>query len=418
MRILVHTIFYRPELTGVAKYTTELCEWLADRGHEVHVVAPPPYYPQWRVQLPYRARRYSSEQLGGVRVWRCPIWLPSGRPSGLPRVLYALSFALSSFPTMLSQALRRPDAVIVIEPSLLNLPGSWIAARIARATAWLHVQDFELDLAYDLGQLRRGRSTAERIEGCLVRRFDVVSSITARMRVKAARKDVPESRLFLFPNWFDPKIIFPLKRRSRMREDLGIPDDRVVALFAGSLGFKQAVELVIDAARQLAADPRILFVISGEGVASSDLRERAIGVANIRFLPLQSSEQLNELLNLADIHLLPQNASAAPSVMPSKLIGMLASGRPVVAAAHPGTEIAELIEGCGVAVAPGEPLKLAAAVQDLARLPKDRILLGERARFRAMDRFCRDTILAAFERELQRRTTAVKHRTAESLAIE
>jgi colanic acid biosynthesis glycosyl transferase WcaI len=119
MRILVHTIFYRPELTGVAKYTAEMCEWLTARGHEVEVVCPPPYYPQWKVQPGYRQWRYERESLNGVRVTRCPIWLPA-RPGGIQRILYSLSFLISSLPIMLGKLFRKPDVVFVLEPSFLN----------------------------------------------------------------------------------------------------------------------------------------------------------------------------------------------------------------------------------------------------------------------------------------------------------
>src|SRR5215467_16192264 len=117
MRILVQTIFYRPDLTGVAKYTAEMCEWLAARGHEVAVVAPPPYYPQWRITPDYRHGRYRTENLDGVRVRRAPIWLPKN-PAGWSRVLYCLSYALASAPQMFREITRKPDLVLVIEPSL------------------------------------------------------------------------------------------------------------------------------------------------------------------------------------------------------------------------------------------------------------------------------------------------------------
>src|SRR5579872_6302004 len=177
MRILVHSINYRPELTGVGKYTTEMCEWLAARGHEVTVVAPPPYYPQWRVAPPYRAWRYSSSVESGVRVRRAPIWIPR-LPGGLARIAYTLSFALASAPVLIAEAFRRPDVVFVNEPSFANLPVAWLAARLSGASAWLHIQDFEIDLAYDLGQLRRGRPIARAIERWISRRFDHVSSIS------------------------------------------------------------------------------------------------------------------------------------------------------------------------------------------------------------------------------------------------
>jgi colanic acid biosynthesis glycosyl transferase WcaI len=402
VKILVHTIFYRPELTGVAKYTAELCEWLVAQGHDVHVVAPPPYYPQWRVQTPYRQWGYASEVLNGVHVRRCPIWLPK-RPGGLGRILYGLSFLLASLPAMLREVWWAPDLVLAIEPSFLNSTVAWPVARISGASAWLHIQDFEVDLAFDMGQLRLGRGIVERGERWLLKRFDVVSSISHRMLDKARAKGIKQDRLYLFPNWFNPATIHPLRESSALRSEFNIPDDAVVVLFSGSLGTKQGVETIVEAARILRGDRRLFFLISGEGVGLEALRTQAEGLDNIRFAPLQPAERLNDLLNVADIHLLPQQPSASDSVMPSKLIGMLASGRPVVAAARASTEIALLVENCGLIVEPGDPKALASALLSLGASQSERGRLGEQARETAMKLFSQHSIFTGFEVELRRR---------------
>jgi colanic acid biosynthesis glycosyl transferase WcaI len=396
-------MFYRPELTGVAKYTAEMCEGLAARGHEVRVVAPPPYYPQWRVQAPYSLWSYSSETLGSVRVRRCPIWLPK-RPGGISRALYMLSFALSSLPVMLREAWRGPDVVVVIQPSFFNSITSLFASRLSNAPAWLHIQDFELDLAYDLGQLRRGRRIAERIESRILGRFDAVSSITRRMVGRAREKGVAPERLFLLPNWFDPSRIYPSAYCNELRRELAIPEGSLVALFAGSLGAKQGVETIVAAAKL--SDAAVTFLIAGDGIAAEVLRSQAEGLSNIQFVPLQPADRLNELLNLAAIHLLPQQPAASVSVMPSKLIGMLASGRPVVATAVAGSDIAELVEGCGVLAPPGDAPALAAAIRRLVADPAERSRLGAAARERALDLFQEHVILDGLERNLQRLVAA------------
>ncbi len=102
MKILVYGINYAPELTGIGKYTSEMCEWLAIHGHEVRVVTAPPYYPEWEVSKPYSSYRYSYEEMKGVRVWRAPLWVP-GKVNGLNRIVHLMSFALTSLPVVLSQ---------------------------------------------------------------------------------------------------------------------------------------------------------------------------------------------------------------------------------------------------------------------------------------------------------------------------
>ena len=115
MKILIYGINYAPELTGIGKYSAEMAEWLAARGHSVSVVTAPPYYPQWRVHDGYRAGRYAREERAGVSVRRAPLWVPA-RPGGVKRLLHLASFALSSLPSLL-RAAGRPDVILVVEPA-------------------------------------------------------------------------------------------------------------------------------------------------------------------------------------------------------------------------------------------------------------------------------------------------------------
>jgi colanic acid biosynthesis glycosyl transferase WcaI len=341
--------------------------------------------------------------MGGVSVHRCPIWIPR-QPRGIGRIVYALSFALSSLPVMLRKGWRGTDLVIVIEPSFLNLPVALLAARIARSKAWLHIQDFEIDLAYDMGQLGHGRKFAEKIEAWVMKRFDAVSSISRRMLARACAKGVTAESIVLLPNSVNLSEVRPVENVSAMRRELNIPEDRTVALFSGSLGAKQGIDAIIEAARILKDDPNLLFVVCGEGVSAEKLRAQANGLENVRFLPLQPLDRLNDLLNLADLHLLPQQLAAADSVFPSKLIGMLASGRPIIAACRPGSEIADSISGCGLVTPPGDAEALAAAIVDLAHDDEARIQMGLRSREYAVREFCQDSILQRFEREMLDRT--------------
>jgi colanic acid biosynthesis glycosyl transferase WcaI len=399
MRILLHTIFYSPDLTGVAKYTAELCEWLAARGHEVSVVAPPPYYPQWKVRRPYSSWRYTSDRVDRVLVRRCPIWVP-GQPRGIGRIVYALSFALSSLPVMLREAWRGTDLVMVIEPSFFNLPVSLFAARIGRSMTWLHVQDFEIDLAYDMGQLSRGRGFAARIESWMMKRFDTVSSISRRLLQKARSKGVPAEALFFLPNSVDISEIQPTAKANSLRTELGIDVGQIVALFSGSLGAKQGIETIVDAARILKGERTVLFVICGEGVSAEKLHTQAKGLENLRFLPLQPANRLNELLAIADMHLLPQQPTAAASVFPSKLIAMLASGKPVIAACRPGSDIADHVSDCGIITEPGDPVALSSAIRNLATDEATRARMGACSRERALKEFGQRSTLLNFEREM------------------
>lgn len=140
----------------------------------------------------------------------------------------------------------------------------------------------------------------------------------------------------------------------------------------------------------------LTFVICGNGPYRAELEAMAAGLRNVRFFDLQPREQLGGLLGLATIHLLPQIAGAADLVLPSKLANMLASGRPVIATVAKGTGIFDEIEGCGLAVEPGDAVALGAAIERLCDDPALSRGLGEAARRRAERRWHRETILGHF----------------------
>ncbi|MDP2689315.1 MAG: glycosyltransferase WbuB [Deltaproteobacteria bacterium] len=385
MRILVYGLNYSPELTGIGKYTGEMCSYLAGRGHEVRVVTAPPYYPEWRIREGYSAA-YRSETIDGVRVSRCPLWVPA-RPTGAKRVLHLLSFAASSLPAALAQSiLWRPDIVFTVEPAFFCASGAWLCARLSGARAWLHIQDFEMDAAFDLGLVGSGfiRGVAKALERRVTSRFDRVSTISPRMFDRLPSRGASRARSVLFPNWVDTDKVYPLSGKSPLRDELGIPDGKVVLLYSGNMGEKQGLDIIVKAAAALKERMDMLFLLCGEGSAKKRLLSSSKGLSNIRFIPLQPVERLNDLLNAADIHLLPQRADVADLVMPSKLLGICASGRPVVATAHPGTQVAEAVKRCGVAVTPGDAPAFSSAITQLADDTEKRLELGRAARSHAI----------------------------------
>lgn len=421
MKILLLGINFAPELTGTGKYTGEMAAWLAARRHQVRVVCAPPYYPQWAVSPPYVANAWRREHWQGVEVWRCPLWVP-GRPGGAKRLLHLASFALGSLPVMLRQVLWRPDAVWVVEPALFCAPAALLAARLSGAKAWLHIQDYEVDAAFDLGLLKgpwlkRWVLAAER---WLMRRFDVVSTISRRMLERAATKGVAPGALRYFPNWVNlAHYALPSPDGvAAYRQELGIAPCAVVALYSGNMGGKQGLWVLAEVARSCArrakpeqsADPsnaqtatqaeEMVFVFCGDGAGRADLVQRCLGLPNVRFLDLQPAQRLPDLLAMADVHLLPQRADAADLVMPSKLTGMLASARPVVATAHIGTELATVVQTCGLVVPPEDPQAFAAALCTLAADPAMRERLGAAALLHAHAHMDKEAVLARFESDL------------------
>ncbi len=399
MRILIYGINFWPELTGIGKYSGEMADWLASRGHEVTVVTAPPYYPQWRLGEGYSTWRYRREVRQHSVIYRCPLWIPKTLRTRT-RFLHLLSFALSSAPVVLWRALRwRPQIILTVQPPFMCGPVAWFGSRLCGAKAWMHVQDWEIDAAFELGMLHGTwlKRIMRRVERFLMARLDHVSAVSPQMLERSGTKGVNERRTTLFTNWVDTESIFPMRSVNPFKAELHLQSDKLVVLYSGNMGRKQGLELLVEAARQLTRDTNLVFVLAGDGSLRESLQLQAKGLPNLFFLPLQPSSRLNALLNLADIHVLVQRSQATGCFMPSKLTGMLASGRPIIATAEPESEVAQIVEECGLLVRPGHLGGLVSAIRQLAGNPDLRRLFGDSARQSALAKWDKQKVLLNFE---------------------
>lgn len=410
MKILIYGLNYAPEPTGTGKYTAELAEWLAARGHKVGVVCGLPHYPQWKLDPAYADGRTRVEDRCGVRVYRAPHYVPSGgRLSARVRIRVESSFTLSAARYWLRwlMAWRRADVVIAPTPPMQI--GVWpLLYRWVRRVPWvLHVQDLQVDAALRLNLLNASALTRAlyAIEAFLLRHATRVSTITEAMRARIIEKGVAAASVWVCPNWADIAAIRPAARDNAFRSSLALRTDALLVLYAGSVGEKQGLELVLQAAARCQDDTRLLFLIVGEGAAKARLQQHAAAMklANVRFLPVQPVERLSDMLAAGDIHLVVQKRDAADLVMPSKLTNILAAGRACVATADPGTALYDVVQGHGTGkvVAPGDAEQLADAIRVLADDPEARARCGQRAREYAERYLDRDRILSAFEQQLK-----------------
>jgi len=346
MKILVVGIYYPPELTGIAKYSGEMVQWLALKGHSVQVITTPPFYPEWKIAKPYRAGRYSLERDGGVTVYRCPVYVPK-KLTALSRIIHFLSFSLSSLPIFLKVLFWRPDIVVNPVPPLLVSPWCGLVAKLSGAKSILHIQDFEVDAMLGLGLASNGfiARFAKFFEKWIFRRFDYVSTISTSMVEKALSKGVAPDRMLFFPNWSDVSKFEGAAESQELIQQLGVPFKKKVILYSGNIGDKQGLEIVLEAAAILAGKD-YHFLIVGDGAGKQRLQFEANNrcLLNITFAPLQPLSLLPGLLASADCHLVIQKSGVADLVMPSKVTNILAVGGNAVITAEVGTELGKMCQ--------------------------------------------------------------------------
>ncbi len=404
LRILIHGINYAPEFVGIGRYTGELGAWLGSRGHAVTVLTAPPYYPAWRVPEAYRRPAWRREWLDGVEVLRAPLYAPA-RVTGRGRILHELSFGASCLAWWPSLWGRSWDAVLAVCPLLQSGLVPALLARRQKVPFIFHVQDLQLDAARELAIIRQPLLFAllERLEHFLFTRAQAVTTISRAMAARIRDKGAPPERVHLLPNWADLEAIKPGKRRNALRTELGL-NDEIMVLYAGNMGEKQGLEVILDAAVITRYNQAIRYVFVGEGAARQRLMDQAqrLSLETVSFWPLQSRDRFPLLLDAADLHLVVQKDKASDLVMPSKLGNILAAGRPFIATARPETELGRVTgeSQAGLLTSPEDAGSLAQAIVQLAGDEAARREMGLKARQFAQAWLGRDKIMAEWERLL------------------
>ncbi len=403
MRIVVWGINYAPEITGISPHNVALCEFLHGAGHVVEMVSTFAYYPEWSKRPEDRGKIYRTDRINDVPVHRCWHYVPH-RVTPLKRIFHEGTFVF--FSTLRVLALPKPDVYVVVSPPLLLGAAAWLVSLIKGAPFVFHVQDLQPDAAVGLGMLKEGWLTRAlfALERFAYEKATKVSGISPEIIAAFRRKGVPEGKLILYPNSVELPDLAQLPARGHFRAKHSFATDDFLAIYAGNLGVKQGLDVLIDAARELSADPRIRIVLCGNGAARPELARRIeeSKLANISLLPLQRGRDYEELLADADLSLITQQSGSGNSFFPSKLLVTLAHLSPVLTVADFGSALADAVQtgGFGLNVAPSGPGELAAA---LRRLSGDKQQLADwsRAGRSYVEQFDRSRVISAFVRELQ-----------------
>tara|TARA_A200000159_G_scaffold164947_1_gene197886 strand:- start:15839 stop:17068 length:1230 start_codon:yes stop_codon:yes gene_type:complete len=404
LNLLLHSLNFSPELTGIGKYNAEMVSTLVGMGTNVSILCAPPYYPEWKIKAEYSSFGYSKEVSANAIVYRCPLYVP-GNVTTIRRLLHLFSFSVSSGLRLFSLLKLKPDLVFLVQPTFFCAPATLLYCKLTGAKSVMHIQDYELDAMLGLG-MGGGKvsSFLKKIESWIMSKFDLVSTISYSMIDNARKKGVEESKLLLFPNWADVNFVTPETPYAQFKQRLGLePEDKVI-LYAGNMGKKQGLEIVIEAAESFKDRAEVKFLMVGAGAHAEVLKNIAMQkqLNNVLFLPLQAWDDVPAMLAMADVHLVIQKRGAADAVLPSKLTNILAAGGHSIVTAEPCTELGQLAEkfpGIYDLIEPESTDALVTAIE--SQLTREEKTHNSVARRYAEENLDRDKIIDRFLHDVQ-----------------
>jgi glycosyltransferase involved in cell wall biosynthesis len=398
---------YWPDQAATGQLLTELAEDLVSRhGCEVSVVAGRALYGPRETRPPRTV--VARERRNGVTIFRA-----NGTRFAPARFAGRAANYLTYFGSAAWAAtgIGRPDVVVSLtDPPILGLAGRWAARRIGARFVFLCEDIFpEVAALVDDFHNQLVNRTLDRVNRFLIRDADAVVALGDRMRRRLVEeKGADPARVTIIHNWADCDAITPGPKDNPFAREHGF-HDRFVLMHSGNVGLSQNLDVLVAAADLLKYRERLTIAIVGGGARRQALEAEVArrGLANVRFLPYTAKECLHDSFAAADAFLVALKPGIEGYIVPSKLYGILAAGRPFIAALDPSAEPAAIVRdyGCGLLAAPGDPDALAGAIAAMHDDPAATRLMGQRARAAALQ-FDRRTAVANYF-ELFQRVAAV-----------
>ena len=382
-RLLIVNRYFHPDRSATAQLLADLVEALDRRGCAIRIFTGRQLYDDPDTVLPARAT------FGSAEVRRLPA-SRFGRASLPGRVLDDAGFYAGAFLALLCSA-RRGDVILVeTDPPLISVVG-WLVGRLrgARLVNWC--QDLFPETAAALG-LGFAHGPAGRILRWLRNRSlaDAATNVVLcpAMARRLQAEGIPAHRMAIIHNWADGERIRPLaRRRNPLRREWDLAG-RFVLGYSGNLGRVHDAHSLVALMDALKNEPDVLTLFIGAGNGyhqlSNIFAER--GIANVRFRPYQPRARLGHSLTAPDLHLVSLKPACEGLVMPSKLYGILAAGRPIAFIGDDTGDAARLVRehDLGLVAAPARAADLAVQIQALRRQPDRLAQMGVNAR-RAYD---------------------------------
>jgi glycosyltransferase involved in cell wall biosynthesis len=414
MKILALTKYFPPEIGTASHLFFELCETLVQFGHEVSVITSIPWYNLEEVDNRYKKRLFLKEHIDGINVLRI------ANPP-LPGGTIKLKMGHFLVPPMFGLGLlmeERHDIVVAYSPPLLMGVTAHLYAKAWGVPLIFNVQDIYPQCVIDLGVLQN-RTLIRAFEMLEYYVYEKATFITVHSegnkKFLISCKGVDQSKIRVAYNWVDSDYIHPGPKDNvfAVEHQLG---DKFVVSFAGTMGISQGILSVVEAGQHLKNYPDILILLVGGGVEKELAVQRVLelGLDNIKFLPMQPREIYPLVLDASDVCLSTLRKNVKTPVVPSKILSIMAAGKPVLASIPLQGDASELIQEAqaGLCVEPEDPEALAAAILKLYNHPERLKAYGNNGRRYILKQFSRHACVSHYEAIFQEAIKQYQHKPA------
>lgn len=397
---LIGINFY-PEDSSTGLYSTQMAEYLA-KTHDIEVITGFPYYPEWEIRNEYKNKpKYLVEKKEDITIYRYKQYVPKN-PTFKNRIIHLLDFTFGSIRNIFK--VKRSDLIICVVPFTSTIALGLFLSKFRGAKVWVHIQDFEFDAAVESGLAGEQKGLKAKVfqslfwlEKKLLNKTDIVSTISYGMLDKLKTKtDTPN---YFFPNWVDENFIDPHKTTKHQL----MSSEKFKILYSGNIGAKQDWDFFLQVIAHFKDENNMEFIIVGAGAKKEWLVKQTKGYVNVKhYMPVDYAT-LPDLLCSANLHILFQKNDVVDTVMPSKLLGMMASAVPSVVTGSVESEVAKVFE-----VSNGGYFYDSTCLDDVLQVIKELSsdlektkIIGDNARTYIVEHFSASKVLANFEQKVQ-----------------
>ena len=342
-KLTIIGINYYPEDTAIGLYTSQLAEYFNDENIEVSILTGFPYYPSWEISEKYKNKSwFYQENINGIQVFRYKQYVPK-TPTFFKRIIHLLDFTFGTFINLFK--IKEADVVLCIVPFTSTIFLGKILSKLKKAKLWVHIQDFEFDAASDSDLIEKKAKTSVFfktlfwIEEKLLKTADIRSTISLSMLRKLESKSF-DKRSVLLPNWVDVDNINPEQAKTHRY----LNSKAFKILYSGNIGEKQDWNFFLEFAKSVRLNLNIEIIIIGDGSKRAWLEKKIIDFNNVVLHSPVAYNELSDLLCSADLHILFQKVDVIDTVMPSKILAMMASQKPSLITGSLNSEVATIIE--------------------------------------------------------------------------